>query len=127
LKIQSFNNNFLLIGLRYLQIVFLSALFLYFGKSLFIPLSFGVLIAFIAYPICKWLEHKRWPRSMAIGVVILVVIILFCLLLALLGYELNIFLRDMPRITDKIGRYSPEIQIWLEKTFGIGANTNRPG
>ena len=123
MKIQSYNNNFLLIGIRYLQIVFLSALFLYFGKSLFIPLSFGVLIAFIAYPICKWLEYKHWPRSLAIGVVILILIILFLLLFALLGYELNILVRDMPRITDKVGSYSPGIQIWLEKTFGIGTNT----
>jgi len=123
MKIESLNNNTLAVGVRWLQIVFISVLLLYFGKSLFIPLSFGLLIAFIAYPLCKWLENRHWPRSLAIGLIILVILILFLPLLGLLGYELNILLRDLPRIRTKVGGYSPGIQIWLKETWGIGTDT----
>lgn len=39
---------------------------MYFGKIMFVPLFFAVLISFILYPICKWFEQKRIPRSAAI-------------------------------------------------------------
>ena len=29
---------------------------LYFGKTLFIPLFYGLFIAIVLYPICRWLE-----------------------------------------------------------------------
>ena len=123
MKIESLNSNSLAVGVRWLQIVFISVLLLYFGKSLFIPLSFALLIAFISYPLCKWLENRHWPRSLAIGLIILVILILFLPLLGLLGYELNILLKELPRIRTKVGGYSPGIQIWLKETLGIGTDT----
>ena len=45
--------------------VFIAAL-LYFGKTLFIPLSFAVLISFILYPVCKKMEKKGVNKSVAI-------------------------------------------------------------
>jgi predicted PurR-regulated permease PerM len=107
---------------RYLQIVIISLLLLYFGKALFVPLLFGLLIAFITYPVCKWLEQKHWTRSLAIAVVIFFVIVLFLMLLLLLGYEVNIFLQDVPRITDKLHKYSPGIQDWLKNKTGVSSD-----
>jgi predicted PurR-regulated permease PerM len=51
--------------------------------------------------------------------VIFMVIILFVALLCLLGYELNIFLRDIPRMTNKLVSYSPGIRNWLKNNMGI--------
>lgn len=41
---------------------------MYFGKILFIPLFFAVLISFVIYPVCKWLEKKGVPHSLAIAI-----------------------------------------------------------
>ncbi|MFI5153169.1 MAG: AI-2E family transporter [Chitinophagales bacterium] len=104
---------------RYLEIIFIILILLYFGKSLFVPLLFGLLIAFISYPICKWLERRRFPRSIAIAFVMLLLIILFSILISILGYELNVFLRDIPLVADKLNAYSPGIQTWIENHLGI--------
>ena len=104
---------------KYLEIIAISVLFLYFGKSLFVPLLFGLLISFISYPICKWLELRRIPRSLAIALVMLLIIALFWLLLSIMGYELNAFLKDVPIVADKFEAYSPGIQAWIENNLGL--------
>lgn len=54
--------------LKFLVGLVLVLAIMYFGKVLFIPLFFAVLISFIIYPVCKWLEKKGMPRSLAIGI-----------------------------------------------------------
>jgi predicted PurR-regulated permease PerM len=107
---------------KYLQVLLIVLIILYFGRSLFIPLTFGLLLALIMYPICKKLEDRKWPRSAAIFVVISCLVVLFVALISLLGYELNIFLRDIPRMTNKLTSYSPGIRNWLKNNIGIGEN-----
>jgi predicted PurR-regulated permease PerM len=120
---QPLNNNSIHNWAKYLQILLIILILLYFGRSLFIPISFGLLLALIIYPICKWLEKRKWPRSLAIFVVIFAIVIIFLALLGLLGYELNIFLRDLPRIMGKLRAYSPGVRNWLKDTMGVDADT----
>lgn len=118
-----FHSNTLATRVKYLQVIFISLILLYFGKTLFIPLLFGLLLAFITYPVCKWFEKKRWPRSLAITIVMFMVVILFSMVLLLLGYEVKIFLHDIPQITGKLRTYSPVIHNWLVDNIGIGSAT----
>jgi len=108
---------------KYLQVIFIALVLLYFGKTLFVPLLFGLLVALVTYPVCKWLERQHCRRSLAITAIIFFVIALFLILLLLLGYELNIFLRDIPQIADKLKIYAPGIQDWLNSNAGIGSDT----
>lgn len=57
--------------LRNLELLALLIALLYVGRPLFIPLSFALLISFVSYPLCRWLEDRRWPRSLAITVCLL--------------------------------------------------------
>jgi predicted PurR-regulated permease PerM len=104
---------------KYLQVIFIVILLLYFGKALFIPLCFGLLLALVTYPACKWLELHHWPRSIAIALILTVVIVLFGILLWLLGNEINLFIKDLPRLTEKLSRLMPPVKNWVEATFGI--------
>jgi predicted PurR-regulated permease PerM len=108
--------------LKYLQIVFFSAVILYFGKTLLIPLSFGLLIAMIMYPICRWLEMKGWSRPLAITACLAIVTILFSILLAILIWQLKVFSKDAPVILNKLEDVLQQFQTWLAATFGITAN-----
>ena len=45
-------------ALEILQFTVLTCIVLYFGRTLFIPLSFAMLISFILYPLCKGMEKK---------------------------------------------------------------------
>jgi len=117
------NNHSIPRWVRYLQILVIVLVLMYFGRSLFIPISFGLLLALISYPICRWLEKRKWPRSLSIFVVIFIVLILFVALLSLLVYELNIFLGDIPRMTAKLKSYVPGLSKWLDDSLGVDANT----
>lgn len=52
--------------LKIIQYIFFTSLILYWGRDVFILLSFALLISFVLYPICTWLEKKRVPRMLAI-------------------------------------------------------------
>ena len=74
--------------LEILQFTVLISFLLYFGRTLFIPLSFAMLISFILYPICKWIEQKGISRSVAISITILFISVLIGVIVFLLFNQL---------------------------------------
>lgn len=108
---------------KYLQIILFGSIILYLGRTLFIPAMFGLLVAIIMYPVCKQLERKHLPRSLAIALSLSIVIILFILLVWLLGLEINYLLRDLPEIARRLNNFLPQIQNWILKNTGISINT----
>ncbi len=108
--------------LKYLQIILISAVLLYFGKTLFIPLFFGLLIAIVMYPICKWLEQHGWNRPLAITVCLLIVALLFAGLLALLVWQVKTFSKDVPAMINRLEGAVHEFQKWIAVNFGAANN-----
>jgi predicted PurR-regulated permease PerM len=104
--------------LKYLQIILFSAVLLYFGKTLFIPLFFGLLIAIVMYPICKWLEQHKWNRPLAITICLLIVAVLFAGLLALLVWQVKTFSKDVPAMINRLEGAVHEFQKWIAVNFG---------
>jgi predicted PurR-regulated permease PerM len=109
--------------LRYLQIFFFAGLILYFGRILFIPLFYGLFIAIVLYPVCKYLESKGWPRSLAITVCLLIITILVVSLLLLLVFEMKAFAKDLPQLQPKILVSVQQLQQWMEDRFNISIET----
>lgn len=108
--------------LKLLQIVFFTVAVLYFGKALFIPLAFSLLIALILYPFCKWLEKHKWPRSIAITVSLMIVILLFNAILWLLLWQLNYLKNDLPVLLQKIQLALQQLQQWVNDKVGVAFN-----
>lgn len=104
--------------LKYLLIIFFSAIILYLGKTLFIPLFFGLLIAIILNPLCRWFEKKRFSRTLAITLCLLLVTFIFSALIALLIWQLNMFNKDAPAILHKLEVFLRQFETWLAATFG---------
>ncbi|MFZ1527202.1 MAG: AI-2E family transporter [Ferruginibacter sp.] len=107
---------------EYLQVAFFSAIILYLGKTLFIPLFFGLLIAIVMHPVCKWLELHGIKKIIAITVCLLIVSVLFAALLALLIWQLNVFGKDAPAIFQKAATAELQLQQWLISKTGINLN-----
>jgi predicted PurR-regulated permease PerM len=105
--------------LKHLQIVLFAAVILYFGKTIFVPISYGLLIAMVLYPVCKRLERRRWPRSLAITAGLLIIFILFGLLIGILFIQVNMLRQDMPQLLDKVDPSILQLQQWLHSTFGL--------
>src|SRR5689334_17774221 len=88
--------------LRYLQLVCLLTVILYFGATLFIPMSYGLFIAIVLLPTCKWLEKKGWPRSLAIAASLSIIVFLSAALVILVVLELQSFRKELPAIINKL-------------------------
>jgi predicted PurR-regulated permease PerM len=101
-----------------LYIFFISAI-LYFGQTLFVPLSFGVLIGCVLYPICDWLERHKFSRMGAILVSITVLTLIFSSLVFLLVSQLIGFFQEWPELKLKLTDATDEISSWLSGTLSI--------
>jgi predicted PurR-regulated permease PerM len=110
-------------ALKYLQVIFFTAVILYFGKTLFIPLFFGLLIAIVMYPISRWFEKHNWSRTAAITACLLIVTILIAALVALLVWQLRIFSKDAPAIMEKLGGLLGQFQAWMTENMGATTDT----
>lgn len=88
--------------LRWVQIVFYSGLILYLTRSILIPVSFSILISFVLYPVCEWLERKGIGRLGAIVIALLLLMLILCLLMALLVYQLIGFVNEWPSLHVKV-------------------------
>lgn len=88
--------------LKWLQGVVYAGIILYFGREILVPISFSVLISFVLYPVCAWLERKGVRRLMAIALSISLLMILGILIAALLVYQFFGFLQEWPAIQLKV-------------------------
>jgi len=105
--------------IKYIEVLFFLSVILYFGKTLFIPLFFGLLIAVVMYPICKWLEMRGWNKSIAIAICLLIVTILFAILSGILVWQLKVFSKDAPAIFYRLEAAIQKIQTWAIENVGI--------
>jgi predicted PurR-regulated permease PerM len=104
--------------LKWLQYAVYGSVILYFGRDIFIPISFAILISFILYPICAWLQRKGVGRLMAITLSISALMILGLLVIALLVYQFIGFLDEWPAIQSKLGTAVAELSEMIE-IFGF--------
>ena len=82
-------------------IFFLIAL-LYIGQPLLIPLSFALLISLILFPVTRFLEHRGWPKVLAIFVSMSLLSILIIGLVILLVQQFSQFLNRWPQMQLKL-------------------------
>ena len=105
--------------LKWLQVILLTSVILYFGKQLFIPLFFGLLIAIVMYPMCKWFEAHSFNKALAITACLIIITILFLALLAILIWQLKLFSDDAPAIYNKAGELVKQVQKWMVENIGL--------
>ncbi len=105
--------------LEILQFIVLAALILYFGKTLFIPLSFSLLISFILYPICKWMETKGIYKGVSIIISILGVTLLVGAIIYLLFAQFSEFLHEWQSLRTKLTETINQLSLFISERFDI--------
>jgi len=110
--------------LKYLQYIVFGSAILYFGRDIFIPLSFAMLISFVLYPVCLWLERKGFGKLTAIVTAITFLILLGLLLLALLVFQFISFLDEWPGIQSKLSMALTEVS---ETITSLGLSKEEQG
>lgn len=106
---------------KFVLFIFLALILLYFGRMLFIPMSYGLFIAIVLFPVCKYLEKKGWPRSLAITAGLLIVVLLFVLLIWLMILQIDAFSKDLPELQTKLTPAFEQLQKWVATNFHIAA------
>ncbi|MEJ8801587.1 AI-2E family transporter [Pontibacter sp. H249] len=111
--------------LKLLLGIVLVAAILYVGKSLFIPLSFALLISFILYPICRWLEMKKVPRWGAIGLCLFLLLSVVGLLGWLLVRQMMRFTKEWPGVEAKLILTWEKLSEHLEHAYNIDTDRQK--
>lgn len=115
------NNSSAINWLKWLQYTVLVGIVLYVGRSLFIPLSFALLISFVLYPICNWLEQKKLPRWLAISFCLLLLMVLVGGLTFILFKQMLRFGEEWPALQQKLLLSWQNLSAYLEQHHGIDA------
>lgn len=104
-----------------LIIIFFAAIILKEGSFLFVPLVWGVFFAFALYPISSWLERRRMPRGLAIGLSIFIVAVIGFGIIYLLLNQIVGLITDIPEISKnlekKMSLYLDEIKLLVGDQF----------
>ncbi len=108
-------------ALEILQYTLLISALLYFGKTLFIPLSFSVLISFILYPVCKWLEKKGIPQTIAIFISIFGVTLFLGTVIYLLFTQVIAFSNEWYVFKVKILETANQLSFFLAERFDLSS------
>jgi predicted PurR-regulated permease PerM len=107
--------------LEILQYVVLVSIILYFGKTIFIPLSFSLLISFILYPECRWLEKKGIEKTFAIAISLFGLSILMVIVLYLLFLQITSFTNEWHSLSTKLVQSMTQLGNYIEEQFGMNS------
>ncbi len=116
------NNRIVGMRLTYLLLAIILTIYsLIQAREFLYPLAFGVLIAYLLYPIVNFLEKKGVPRILSILIPLLIAIVLVVFLAVFVVKRMNLFLEDMPYFREKAIDHINEIQKYVESYFNISA------
>ncbi len=95
--------------------------------AVLLPFGIALLLAYLLYPFIDRLESRRVPRSAAIGLLVLLVLIITGLVILtivpLLVDQIGTFIQDVPDITQQVRSWIENTLFpWLER-FGLHAST----
>lgn len=109
--------------LRLLLYVLTTSVLLHLGQSLLVPLSFALLLSFVLYPLCRWLENRKLPRPLAIMLALLLVLVLVSGLLLLLVQQFMQFAQEWPFLREKIIGSVEQLRGYLLSHFNLSLTT----
>lgn len=109
-------------ALEFLLYFVLLAVVLYFGRLIFIPLSFALLISFILYPVCRWLEKKGINQIIAIAISLTIVFLIMVSILSLLVFQIKEFALEWDTFKEKIIEAINQMSLFIFQYFNITNN-----
>jgi len=105
--------------LKWLLVIFFGSILLYLGKALFMPLAFALLISFILYPVCKWLEAHRFSKVAAIFLSLSLVVIFAAAIVFVFIKQAIQFGNMWPDFVAKLNNLLNELRIYLTDVIHI--------
>lgn len=104
---------------NFLIYLVLGGVVLYVGRSLFIPLSFALLISFIVYPACARMERKGIPKVAAIIISVLAIMLFLVAVIALLFWQIISFSAEWTGLRAQLMEAIGTASVYLYEHFNI--------
>ena len=96
------------------------AAFIYFAKSVLVPLGLGFVFANLLYPAVRFLKVKlKFPDLLAILLSMAVVIGVLVTVFTVLGTEIGNVFKDLPQVTHNAKVNLWHLQQWIDQTFHL--------
>ncbi len=92
---------------------------LYFGHTVLIPLTFGIILGMLLLPVCRKLESWGVGRALAVFGCILLLLLVLGAVLGVIYIQAANFAEDGPRIQEQFQKSLDEAQAWIGQQLGI--------
>ncbi len=99
--------------------VMLSVYGMILAKDFLYPLAFGVLLAYMLYPIVNFLEKKGAPRILAILAGILIATFVFASIGIFVFKRISLFTSELPFFRQKMIAHIEQFQTYINQELGI--------
>ena len=102
-----------------IQLSVYTSILLYFARSILIPISFAILLSFILYPLCRWMENRGLSRLWSIVVALTTTLLTLLLLVAIIVYQFLQFMQEWPNLLVKLNESWVNFSLFLEQFVGL--------
>ncbi|MBL0343526.1 MAG: AI-2E family transporter [Bacteroidetes bacterium] len=103
----------------YLFLIIMIVFVMYVGKTFLIPVSLGILLTFLLLPISRWLENKGTPKTLAIIMSIILMLLLLFGLIYFFSSQIMSFSEDAPLLKEKLIEKFTVIQHFISEKFNV--------
>jgi AI-2 transport protein TqsA len=94
-------------------------LFMWFGKSLLVPLFFSFLVSILLHPAVLYLEKRKFPRPLAAFLTLLLFMVLLGSLFYFFSHQAVRLSRDLPSLQAKVLEKWEDVQEWISEKYHI--------
>ncbi|MFD3001479.1 AI-2E family transporter [Pontibacter toksunensis] len=109
--------------LAYFVLIVVGLFFLFYGlvkaKVFLAPLSVAALLAMVVLPVARWMENKGLSRAWASLFSDLFILFFFVSIAGVIGYQVNSFSQDWPKIKERIVPKVHDLQEYIAEKTGI--------
>ncbi|OOQ58628.1 AI-2E family transporter [Mucilaginibacter pedocola] len=92
---------------------------LYIGAPVFIPLTFGAVLAMLLLPVCHWLQRRGLNNGLASGLSVIALLLIIGGLILLLQMQLSDLVQDLSKIQERVNGIIANLKEYVQHTFGI--------
>jgi predicted PurR-regulated permease PerM len=106
---------------KILLFTILISITLYFGKELFVLLTFSCFFAMLMTPISNKLEDFRFSRVLSSVVSVFIIVVVISAIILLLSAQITSIGKELPLIESKLQDLFSDVQQWISDNLGISS------
>ena len=92
-------------------------------QDILVPVFISIILSMAIFPICNWLENKRFGRILAVIITLILFSIVAVSVIWLASTQIANFGEMLPQLQKRFILWSDQIQRWAEHTFHVGRKT----